>query len=180
LISITAVKLCAGAIAGLSLAVVGASPLAATTPDRSWIGIKRILIVSQLTSPMTIKTQISAEDLCRRVQTIASAGAPVPVSCATLSDPDLRKGDTAVLAVQAAVAEPVANTRLLIFTIRKAEEKGLEPAPVYFSSTPRAVPISDEVDGARLDQELRASLGQLLPWLSQSNTNFQPRPSVGE
>ena len=180
MISTTAVKLCAGALAGLSLAAVGASPLGATTPDRSWIGIKRILIVSQFTSPLTIKTRISADDLCRRVQAIASAGAPVPVACATLGNPDLLKGDTAVLALQATVAEPAANSKVLIFTIRKAEEKGLEPAPIYFSATPRAVPISDEVDAARLDQELRASLGQILPWLSEATTNLQPRPSVGE
>ena len=80
-----------------------------------------------------------------------------------------------MLSVQAAVNETVPGHKLLLFTIKRAAEGGLEPAPIYFGATPRAVPLGKDLDPAMLDQALGASLSELLPWLNQSNTNLQPK-----
>ena len=172
MLAISALKPGLRTAAGIALGMIGAAPLGATTPDRSWIGVQKILVISQLVTPIGTQSDLTAEGLCERVRSIASAGAPVPVACTNLSDPDLNSGRNAVLSFQGAVSDSVPGTKLLIFTIKRAAEAGLEPSPIYFGSTPRAVPLTRSRDSAAVDQAIRASLGQLLPWLGQADTKL--------
>ena len=76
-----------------------------------------------------------------------------------------------MLIVDAAVAEVPGAGRQLLFTIRRDRTHGLEPGPVYFGTTPRAVAVSEFVAGdAAVQEALRASLSQILPWLRPGGT----------
>jgi hypothetical protein len=158
LLTLGAVKLIAHALAGATLA---ASPVSAAMRDPSWIGIQKLLIISQFDGHANGK--LTADGLCRMVQSIASSAAPIPVSCTAIGDPALRAARTAVLAVQAAEADPGDGRKLMLLTIRRADEGGLEPAPVYFASTLSAVGM-DSKYLPQLDQAIGASLRQILPW----------------
>ena len=168
LLTLGAVKLITHALAEATLA---ASPVSAAMRDPSWIGIQKLLIISQFDGHANGK--LTADGLCHMVQSIASSAAPIPVSCTAIGDPALRSARTAVVAVQAAEADAGSGRKLMLLTIRRADEGGLEPAPVYFGSMLRAVAL-DSGDMAQLDQAIGASLRQILPWLNQSTTSLQP------
>ena len=143
------------------------------SPDPSWRGVKRMLVVTDVVNRTgTVLPQITPESLCARVRQIASTGAPIAVDCVPLGDPRLRAGGSAVLVVQASISDDVPGQRLLLIAIRRADESGLEPGPIYLGSAPRAVPVS--ADDTQLNGAIRASLGELLPWLENSDLNQQP------
>ena len=171
-----AIKAALGAaLFGASLGAVAASPLQATTPDRSWLGVKKILVLSQLAPGAADSASLTADGLCERVRAIASAGAPAPVTCTTLGDPRLADGDAAVLVMQAAISDAASPNRLLVFTIRRQNEGGLEPGPAYFGAAPRALPFAKDIERSRLDEAILTSLAGILPWLNQSTTTVQPK-----
>jgi hypothetical protein len=167
MIALGAFKVGVEALAGAALAAVAAAPAMASTADRSWIGVEKILVLAQLTPAIQTTPNIQTETLCRKVATIAAAGAPVPVECAQLGDPALQSGRTAVLSIQAAITDAVPGQKLLLFTIKRNAEGGLEPAPIYFGSTPRAVALPQAGDpNLAIDGAIRASLSEILPWLN--------------
>lgn len=151
-----------------------------TTPDRSWVGVKKILVISDFRSGQVVMPELSAESLCQRLQAIASAGSPVPVSCTRIGDPHLADADAAVLTLQAAVREPAPGNSMLVFAIRRHGVGGLEPAPVYFGSAPQAVPLSSPINFGALDAALRQSLGEILPWLHAPDQPLKPSSRRGE
>lgn len=151
-----------------------------TTPDRSWVGVKKILIISDFRFGQVVIPELSAERLCQRIQMIASAGSPVPVSCTRIGDPHLEDADAAVLTVQAAVREPTPGNSALVYVIRRQRIGGLEPAPVYFGSAPQAVPLSSPPNFGTIDAALRQSLGEILPWLHAPEQPLKPSSRRGE
>ena len=166
LFTLGAIKFGAGPLFALALGTLGATPPRETSPDHSWAGVRNILVVSQFTPGRTVIRGVDSDALCRRVQTIAAVGAPAPVRCTQLGDPKLGASGTAVLVFHAAISEPIPGKQLLLFTIRRADELGLEPAPRYFGSKPRAVAFSGSVDDPKLERSIRSSLGEILPWLN--------------
>ena len=174
MLTLGTLKLIASAAAGFSIAGM-AAPATATSLDKSWLGVRKILILTQVTPANLAVDGISAEALCQKVQSIASAGAPAPVECSRLGDPALQAGNTSVLSVQAAISDAVPGQRLLLLTIKRDAEAGLEPAPIYFGSIPRAVVMTGADPSAKLDEAIRASLGQILPWLSPAQANLPSR-----
>jgi hypothetical protein len=147
------------------------SPAAATTPDRSWLGIKRLAIVTEV--QQSLRPSPLTNDLCARVKRIAERDAPIPVECAQLGDAALQKGDTVVLIAQASLQE-IGRERALLFTARKDKEGGLDPQPVLLGSAPRAVPLTGSAaDEAALDRALGASLSEILSWLRPAEVEQQ-------
>lgn len=174
MLTLGALKVIASAAAGFSLAGIAAAPALASSPDKSWLGVRKILILTQVTPAQSAVDALSPDALCRKVQAIASAGAPASVECSRLGDPALQAGNTAVLSVQAAISDDVPGQRLLLLTIKRDAEAGLEPAPIYFGSIPRAIVLSGGADQSEtIDRAIRESLRQILPWFNQSNDQLQ-------
>lgn len=147
--------------------VTACGPGAASTPDRSWVGVKSIVILSRFTSGNVLTPQITAEGLCRQARAIAGQGAPVSVTCGSLGDPALNQPTTAVVILDASIANSIASTPVMIFTVRRESEGGLEPAPIRFGATPRAVVLGRSGGTSEIDVALRDSLGEILPWLGK-------------
>jgi hypothetical protein len=170
----------AGALLALQLGAFGVVA-DASTPDRSWLGIKRILIIAEVAQVTgKVEPDITADILCNRLQQAASAGSPIPVTCARMGDPRLDDGDTAVLVLQAAVRNLPRSERVLVYTIRRQSTGGLEPAPVYFGSIPQAVVLPAQANFGPLESAFRQSLGEILPWLRKPELKFAPLPKRGE
>lgn len=177
MLSILAIKAFAGALSGallaLPLSAVAAAPLD-SMPDRSWLGVKEVLVVAELVVPGGSPSEpLTAAELCNKVRQIASTGSPYPVTCTQLGDPKLLRGDAAVLVIQASIRSVSGHDPLLIYTIRRQNSAGLEPGPLYFGSIPQAVPIAD---AGGVDTALRNSLGEVLPWLRAPETILKPLP----
>lgn len=152
----------------------------ASTPDRSWLGVKQILIVADVAQATDeVDSEITAENLCDRLQKAASAGSPVPVACAQMGDPRLEKGDTAVLVLQAAVHDLPRSDRVFVYTIRRQSLGGLDPAPVYFGSIPQAVALPRQAALGRIESAFRQSLREILPWLHKPELEIAPQPKRG-
>jgi hypothetical protein len=144
--------------------MTGATPGAATTPDRSWVGVENIVILSRFTSGNVLTSQFTAEKLCQQARAIAGRGSPIPVTCGNLGDPKLAQAKTAVLILDASIAE-TGPAAVLVVTVRRESEGGLEPAPIRFGATPRVVSIDRRSGTGQMESALRASLGEILPWL---------------
>lgn len=140
------------------------TPAGATTPDRSWLGAKRLLVLTEMRT--ALGSDASAEDLCEQVKKVATDGAPFPVQCVQLGDPALQADDAAVLLVQASVQDGPGGEQLLVFTARRQRQHGLDPLPILFGTAPRAVPTS------AADSALKASLSEILPWLKADETSY--------
>ena len=179
----TAIKCWGRAAAGAMLAVqLGALGVTAnaSTPDRSWLGVKQILIVADVAQTTgKIESDITPDSLCDRLQKAASSGSPVPVACARMGDPRLDDGGTAVLVLQAAVRNLARSDRVLVYTIRRQSAGGLEPAPVYFGSVPQAVALPRQAALEPIESAFRQSLGEILPWLRKPELEFAPLPKRG-
>ena len=161
---------------------LGALGMAATasTPDRSWLGVKQILIVADVTHATgLVEPDITADNLCDRLQKAASAGSPVPVACASMGDSRLDDGGTAVLVLQAAVRNLPPSDRMLVYTIRRQSAGGLEPAPVYFGSVPQAIALPRQAAFGPVESAFRQSLGEILPWLRKPEPQIPPLPKRG-
>lgn len=179
MLGFAAIKFCAavlsGALLALPLAAVAAAP--ETMPDRSWIGVKKILVLADFIGPQdVVLPELTAETMCGRIQKIASQKAPVPVTCVRMGDPRLGEGGTAVLIFHAAVRTLPRSSRVLVYTVRRHGGGGLEPAPFYFGSIPQAIPLASPTDFAAIDAALGQSLGEILPWLRAPDTKFRPLP----
>ncbi len=168
---------CARALAAVSLGTVLAmNPATASMPDLKWRGADRVAILCQVTNigPI-VERQDVTESLCERVKAIALKGSPVPVEIVQPGDASLQSGNTVALFVQASVAGGSSNDRSLIFTMRTDRTGGLEPAPTYFGTAPRAAPFKSAADSAAWERALSASLSEVLPWLRQAETGeFSP------
>lgn len=151
----------AAATAGLAV-----MPAHATSRDRSWIGVERVAVLTRLTQDIA-SSPITAQSLCEQARAIIGEGAPVPVDCVfSVSDGALQAPRTATLILDASLAAGSEAERLLLFTVRRDREGGLEPAPIYFGAAPRAVPVSGSAaDDAAVEGALRASFSEILPWL---------------
>lgn len=150
---------CIAALLG-GLALSGAT---ASTPDRSWLGVKRLAVLADFRSGLTVTTL--GDDFCATVKRIAERGAPVPVECVEAGSPQLAADGTVVLVAQAAVQEADGGS-MLVLTARKDREGGLDPQPIFFGAAPRAVPLTGSAaDAAAMERALSASLSEVLSWL---------------
>jgi hypothetical protein len=132
-------------------------------PDRSWMGVKRLVVLADFRSGLSVTTL--GDDFCATVKRIAERGAPIPVECVESGSADLQADGTVVLVAQAAIQDLGAE-RVLVLTARKDREGGLDPQPMFFGAAPRAVPLTGSAaDGAAMEQALAASLSEVLSWL---------------
>ena len=136
-------------------------------PDLKWRGADRVAILCQVTAtgPVVVENSDVAQTLCARVKAIADQGAPMPVEVVSAGHAALQSGNTVALLVQASVAQGGPNKNALVFTVRTDRTGGLEPAPTYFGTAPRAAPFTSAADGAAWEGPLRVSLSEVLPWL---------------
>jgi hypothetical protein len=171
------VRAVAAASVGL---VVAATPVTAETPDRSWMGVKRLAVLADLRMADPADEQLK-DDFCAIVKRVAERGAPMPVECVAAGTVPTPGGDTVVLVAQAAVQSPAPSQRLLVFTVRKDRHAGLDPAPAYLGAAPRAVPLTNTAaDRSVLEEALAASLSEVLPWLRPQATEIQSTISKRE
>ena len=150
--------------AACTASLMAVSTSSATTPDLGWRGVERVAILTELVSNQA-DTSLTSRSLCSQIATIAQRGAPVPVSCIQIDEPAIESAKTALLIVHASVTQPETFPQLL-FTIRRNRSAGLEPSPIYFGAAPRAAPLDGSATGkAAVEEALRASLSEILPWL---------------
>jgi hypothetical protein len=109
--------------------------------------------------------------LCDRVKTAAARGAPVPVVIVTRSDAALHAPKTAVLFVQASIAEVAPGRRALILTARAERNDATEETKTFFGAAPRVATFTSPDDGAAWDATITASLSEVLPWLNRGGAN---------
>lgn len=139
------------------------SPASASMPDRSWIGVKRLAVLTDFRSGLVVTTL--GDDFCATVKRIAERGAPVPVECVEAGSPALQADGTVVLVAQAAVQE-LGGSQVLVLTARKDRDGGLGSQPMFFGAAPRAVTLTGSAaDSAAMEQALAASLSEVLSWL---------------
>lgn len=152
-----------------SCLTVGLMPASATSLDRSWLGIEQLAVHCQMQVDDP-HSGIIADTLCDRVKAAAAAGAPFPVQVVSAGGALSLPSRTALLLVHGSV-ERIGSVPMLIFTIRRDREAGLEPAPILFGAAPRAAPLTETAAGqAALEGSLRASLSEILPWLRPAGT----------
>lgn len=159
-------------IGAVSLIAAGAN---AITPDRSWLGVKRLAVLADL-RVANPGDEALKNDFCATVKRLAERDAPIPVDCIPPNTAPAPEGGTVVLVAQAAIQERDPSQRLLVFTVRKDRDAGLEPGPVFFGAAPRAVPLTGSAaDQSALEGALAASLGEVLPWLRPTGSlEFSP------
>jgi hypothetical protein len=154
------------------LPFLGASPLTltpaqASTPPLMWqqAGALRVLC---LVAPSTRldevdKTDRLQEELCNVVRTLASQGAPVPVSRVGFGDPAVLEPGTVTLLVHASV-QTDGDQRLVALNVRPFRPGGDHNA-ILFGATPRAVRIPRTgAGGNKLEAAVTAALAETLPW----------------
>ncbi len=153
-------------------AVLPIMPAGSESRDRSWLGVERIAILSRLTQGRILNEGISAQSICERLKPIVAEGAPGAVECIlSIGDPAVGTPGTGLLILDAALAEVSGAGQQLLFTVRRDRTHGLEPRPVYFGTAPRAVPADAFIREDRaVDEALRASLSEILPWLRPGGT----------
>ena len=145
------------------------TPASASTPDRSWRGITRLAIITDVRAGL--KDAALTDNFCLRIKRVAERNAPLPIECVDFGDAALKAGDAVVLIAQAAVQE-MGSARALVFTVRKDKEGGLDPQPVLMGSAPRAVTLTGSAaDEGALERALSDSLSEVLPWLRPSDTD---------
>jgi hypothetical protein len=148
--------------------------------DPAWRGAERLAIVCSVDSGEALGHEQMARELCTSVAAVARSGAPVDVQPVSMGDA-ARASDAVLLLVHAGVAPasaavPGARGRVLSFTMRTSRSGPLSSAPALFGAPPRVAPYGETGNGqALLNEALRASLSQVLPWISRAEeSSFQP------
>jgi hypothetical protein len=140
------------------------APASASTPPLIWqqaAAIRVLCLVAPSTSPD--ETNRLQEELCGIVLTLASEGAPVPVSRVGFGDPAVLEPGTVTLLVHASV-QADGDQRLVALDIRPFRAGG-DHNGVLFGAAPRAVRIPRVgAGGHKLDAAVSAVLAETLPW----------------
>ena len=142
--------------------VTGETAAIASTPLLAWQQVKRLQILCHVASDRTGEREPLEQKLCDTVRTFAAAGAPVPVDIITPGDPKLLDPSSATLLVQGSVQQH-GDARLLAFSVRSYRNGGTD-SDIIFGAPPRAVALRDD---AALNQALRATLSDTVPWLAR-------------
>ena len=98
-------------------------------------------------------------DLCARLQRLASAGAPVPVTVVQLGDPAVLDPAAINLLLHASV-ERIGGAPVLALSLRSFRNAGPDSVTL-FGPAPRAVPAGD---ATQIERALAAGLTHVLPW----------------
>ncbi len=156
------------------LPVIGAAPVSlapvqASTPPLIWqqAGAVRVLC---LVSASARRDEIDKlqEELCTIVRSLASDGAPVPVSRVGFGDPAVLEPGTVTLLVHASL-QPDGDQRLVALDVRPFRPGGDHNA-VLFGPAPRAVRIPlTGAGGNKLEAAVAAALAEILPWRQDRN-----------
>jgi hypothetical protein len=143
----------------------------ATSPALGWRGVDRVAVLCQVSSEVVVDSAAAACTLCDRVKAAAAQGAPIPILAVDRSDAALQAPGTAVLFVQASIAE-IAPARLSLILTARAERNGAtEETRTFFGAAPRVAPFTSPDDGAAWDAAIAASLSEVLPWLNRADRN---------
>ena len=139
-----------------------AQPSAASTPALAFDGA-RLLGVHCLLGPDHLANRRALQAaLCDRARVLAADKAPIPVAVLPPGDPRLIASDTVVLLVHAAVQAGDGREPLLILTARSF--RATAAPSELFGATPRAVAMTADGKGPRIDAALVAALAETLPW----------------
>lgn len=146
-----------------------AAPIEAM-PDRAWRGAERVVVLCSVDAGNELGHAEIARDLCERIVRIAAPAAPMPIEIVGFGSTSLNAPGSAALLVHASLlpasaAVPGARGKLISWTMRTTVAKpsdGLAAdQPSLFGAPPRIAALG----GEGLDRALRASLGDVLPWL---------------
>ncbi len=157
-----------------SLPLIGAAPLTVapaqvSTPPLIWhqAGAIRVLC---LVSATTRRDEIDRlqEELCTIVRSLASDGAPVPVTKVGFGDPAVLEPGTVTLLVHASL-QPDGDERLVVLDVRPFRPGG-DHNVLLFGPAPRAVRIPRTgAGGTKLEVAIAAALAEILPWRQDRN-----------
>jgi hypothetical protein len=139
-----------------------AHPSAASTPVLAFDGARLLGVHCLLSPDHLVNRRALQAALCDRVRTLAASKAPMPVAVLPPGDPRLIASDTAVLLVHAAVQAGDGREPLLILTARSF--RATAAPSELFGATPRAVAMTADAKGPRIDATLIAALAETLPW----------------
>lgn len=141
----------------------------AATPDPAFRAAERLTLLCQVRLDRLGHEAVAA-DLCGRIKLIAEQGAPIPVEIIDLGELARASDGAVALLVHASVAPASsvaegAGGELMTFTMRTLPTGALAAEPAWFGAAPRVVRHADAV---ALDDALRASLSEVLPWLNRA------------
>lgn len=156
---------CSGALLALASASV-AMPATATTPDPAFRGAERLAIICQVRLAR-LGHEAVARDLCDKIKKIAEQNAPLPIEVIDFGGLARAPDGTVALLVHASVAPASsvaegATGEMMSFTMRTVRTGPLATEPAWFGAAPRAARYATA--GTALDNALRASLSEVLPW----------------
>lgn len=152
-----------------------ASVAAAAMPPRGWRDAERLVVLCSVDAGNELGHAEIARGLCDRIVRIAGPDAPVPIEIAEFGGKSLIAPGSVALLVHASVspaadAVPGARGRLLSWTMRtRGSDQG---APTWFGAAPRVASFGDDLDTSAIDAGLRASLGDVLPWLHTAEADL--------
>lgn len=164
----------------LALATLTLAASAQAMPDRTWRGVERIVVLCSVDAGSELGHDAIARDLCERIVRIASPASPLPVEAVEFGNPSLTAPRVAALLVHASVspasaAVPGASGKIISWTMRTTGTNLIDDAPDPFGVAPRVAPF-----GGEMDRDLRASLGDILPWVRTAAIDDslleQPKP----
>lgn len=153
-------------------------------PDPIWAEAERLVILCSVDAGEQPGHEQAAETLCREVRELASPGAPLPLSIVGTGDDALGAPGVVALLVQAGLAPssaaaPGASGQIISFTMRLERRGPFAPPPALFGAAPRVAPYHPGgASGSALSEGLRASLAQVLPWVSQAQKKSPLGPTL--
>lgn len=143
-----------------------ASPQAANSPHASpppasVRDVRRLNILCLVASDGTDATVRLQAELCTRLQRLAGAGAPVPVTVMQLGDPAVLDPAALTLLLHASV-DRIDGRPVLALSLRSFRNAGPDSVTL-FGPAPRAVAAGDDI---QIERALAAALNHVLPWRS--------------
>lgn len=139
------------------------TPASAAMPSLMWRDLKAVGVQCLVQNSTNLNTQAFEAALCKRVLTMVSDGAAVPVKRVSFGDPAILAAGTVTLLVHASV-ESAGEGVTLHFAIRPIRPSSPD-AEIYFGTAPRMAKLAGGAElGQSLDSPLSSALAELLPW----------------
>lgn len=154
--------------------IAGSAIAAAAMPPQGWRDAERLVVLCSVDAGNELGHAEIARSLCDRIVDIAGPSAPVPIEIAQYGSKSLVAPGSVALLVHASVSPAAdvvvgARGRLLSWTMRTRRQD--EDAPTWFGAAPRVASYGDDAQAPALEAGLRASLGDVLPWLRNTQAN---------